>query len=179
MKTWIIILAGSMIIAFLYGCESATRYKVLSFIFDGVPAPGSETREVSVKASRKESVAVTSSKESKYKEHGPYAARMCEGCHLRATNALVLPIERLCFKCHTINVSRKYIHGPLASGGCKICHEPHGSSYPFLLVSEAKNFCVHCHDKAAIEKNEVHAGTEMQCTDCHDAHSSDYKYLLK
>lgn len=168
-----------MVMALLYGCEATTRYKVLSFFFDGVPEPGTETRETSVRASRKEGTTVTKEAGSKYKEHGPYAARLCEGCHMRATNALVLPIEELCFKCHSINLSRKYIHGPLASGGCKICHEPHGSIYPFLLVSEAKNFCIHCHEKAAIEKSEVHTGTEAQCTYCHDAHSSNYKYLLK
>jgi len=178
MKKWKILLTASMAMALLYGCEATTRYKVLSFFFDGVPEPGADTRGAAVTVSGKEGPAVTK-KESKYKEHGPYAARLCEGCHLRATNALVLPIEELCFKCHAINLSKKYIHGPLASGSCKICHEPHGSIYPFLLVSEARNFCIHCHEKAAIEKREVHAGTEAQCTDCHDAHSSDYKYLLK
>jgi predicted CXXCH cytochrome family protein len=168
-----------MVMALLYGCEATTRYKVLSFFFDGVPEPGSEARDAAVKGAGKERTTATTASEKKYKEHGPYAARMCEACHMRATNSLVLPVEQLCLKCHTINLNKKYIHGPLASGGCKVCHEPHGSIYPFLLVSEAKDFCLRCHDKAAIEKNDAHKGTEAQCTSCHDAHSSDYQYLLK
>jgi predicted CXXCH cytochrome family protein len=98
---------------------------------------------------------------------------------MKGTSRLILPIEELCVNCHSLDVRKKYIHGPLASGGCKVCHQPHGSIHPFLLVSEPKEFCLSCHDRNAIAKNDAHKGVEAQCTTCHDAHSSDEEYLLK
>ena len=157
-----------------YGCEGKTRYQVLSFFFDGVPPPGEVTQE-----GKKEVTKVAAQAQSTYREHGPYAAKLCNGCHERGSNKLLLPIEDLCFQCHTLNIRKKYIHGPLASGGCKICHSPHGSIYPFLLISEPKRFCLHCHSQNDILKREVHRETDEQCTVCHDAHSSDNAYLLK
>ena len=157
-----------------YGCEGKAAYQVLSFFFDGVPPPGGPKQEVD-KAGKK----VAAQVQSTYREHGPYAARMCNGCHDRGSNKLLLPIEELCFQCHTLNIKKKYIHGPLASGGCKICHAPHGSNYPFLLISEPKEFCLHCHSRKDILMRDVHRETDEQCTVCHDAHSSDNAYLLK
>lgn len=151
-----------------------TRHQVLTFFFDGVP-PEETQGEVS-KGSKKEGAPVVAA--ARYVEHGPYAAKQCEACHVKASNKLVLPIEELCFQCHTLDIRKKHIHGPLASGGCKECHDPHGSRFPFLLVSEPKEFCFRCHDANAIEKKEVHRRTEAQCTSCHDAHSSDREYLL-
>ena len=156
-----------------------SRYQVLSFFFDGVPTPEEEAA-LAAGNGKKHRERDTGSKKGAYKEHGPYAARECSGCHLKSSNQLVLPIDQLCFKCHTIDIAKKYVHGPLASGGCRVCHLPHSSAFAFLLVSEPKDFCLYCHDKAAILRREVHQGDEeLQCTTCHDAHSSDIQYLLK
>jgi len=163
-----------LLLALLSGCAGKSRHQVLTFFFDGVPPE--ETRGEAGKGSQKAGAPVAAV--PRYVEHGPYAAKQCEACHVKASNRLVLPITELCFQCHTIDIRKKYIHGPIASGGCKVCHDPHGSKYPFLLVSEPKESCLQCHDANAIAKKEVHRRTEAQCTACHDAHSSDREYLL-
>ena len=172
-------LAFCVAAALLCGCNTTKSHKLLSFFFDGVPDPDKAAAEQGVMGAKKDGETVPGAA-SRYKEHGPYAAKECTGCHMRATNALILPIEELCISCHSIDVRKKYIHGPLASGDCKVCHQAHGSIYPFLLVSEPKEFCLYCHDRKAIAgKGGEHKNMEKQCTFCHDAHSSDKEYLLK
>jgi predicted CXXCH cytochrome family protein len=178
MKIRTTILACCMTTALLYGCNATKNHKVLSFFFDGVPEPGKAPVESNVRDNRKRGVTAPGTA-SGYREHGPYAAKQCQACHMKGTSRLILPIEELCVNCHSLDVRKKYIHGPLASGGCKVCHQPHGSIHPFLLVSEPKEFCLSCHDRNAIAKNDAHKGVEAQCTTCHDAHSSDEEYLLK
>jgi predicted CXXCH cytochrome family protein len=169
-------------LSFFAGCGGgASRYKVLSFFFDGVPTPEEEAAALANAGNGKKRLQKdTGLKKGEYKDHGPYAARECGACHVKSSNQLVMPIDQLCFKCHTLDISKKYVHGPLAAGGCRVCHLPHGSAYAFLLVSEPKDFCLYCHDKAGILRREVHQGAEeVQCTTCHDAHSSNIEYLLK
>jgi len=178
MRKWRAILACCMIPVLLCACNTTKSHKVLSFFFDGVPEPGAVPVEQVGRNNRKGG-ATAPATASRYREHGPYAAKQCQACHLKATSRLILPIEELCLSCHSLNVRKKYLHGPIASGGCKVCHEPHGSIHPFLLVSEPKEFCLHCHDANAIAKSDAHKGREAQCTMCHDAHSSDEDYLLK
>jgi len=158
-----------------FGCAPRSSYKVLSLFFDGVPDPD---KKVQLQGSGNDNANARVSR-STYREHGPYAAKLCVGCHQRGTNALILPIEKLCFNCHVIPTDKKHIHGPVASGGCKICHDPHGSSFPFLLASEPVKFCFYCHNEKDVARNEAHAGITGGCTQCHDAHKSDNKYLLK
>jgi predicted CXXCH cytochrome family protein len=181
MKALIIALSCCLMLFLLAGCEAKSSYKVLSFFFDGVPNPDEPVPEKG--AARKQRLALAAEKGSKmgsYRDHGPYGAKRCEACHEKATNKLVMPVEQLCFKCHTFDVTKKHVHGPLASGGCRVCHLPHGSSYDFLLVSDPKEFCLYCHDKTIILKSDIHREAEgQQCTVCHDAHSSDTEYLLK
>jgi len=157
------------------GCKGTARYETLSFFFDGVPTPqptaGPEEQPPTTGAP---------SRQVRYREHGPYAAKMCNACHDPTSfNTIVVPIDQLCFRCHDIQLDKKYIHGPLASGGCTACHDPHSSQYRYFLVSEADSFCTYCHNPQALERVAAHQGTSEQCTACHDAHMSDKKYLLK
>jgi len=160
----------------VYGCEPRTQYKVLSFVFDGVPDPDKpvEGGQTGGNGNGKARVA-----RSTYREHGPFAAKMCEGCHERSTNVLIMPVEKLCLNCHTLQLDKKFIHGPVVSGGCKVCHDPHGSAFPFLLVSDPRTFCYYCHSEKDVARNEVHQGVTEACTICHNAHMSDNNYLLK
>lgn len=175
------IIAGIVlfILFLLCSCEPMTRYKTLSFFFDGVPNPEEEALQAqnaqNAKAGRRKGKPAAAT----YKMHGPYAARLCSACHQRGTNVLVLPIDRLCFNCHLLQFDKKYVHGPVAAGGCKLCHDPHGSSFPYLLVSESRSFCFKCHSEKDIAKNKAHNGVTAQCTVCHDAHTSNKVYLLR
>ncbi len=152
------------------------QYKVLSFFLDGVPNPDDIQESPTIdKAGLKKALAQQSTRVT---EHGPFAAKQCVGCHERGTNKLLLPIQELCLRCHVVAQGKKWVHGPVASGGCRVCHNPHSSPYPFLLESASTDFCFHCHAKSDIYKNEVHKDV-VRCTDCHDAHASDNRMLLK
>lgn len=176
MKPWMAVGCVSMVAVLSTGCNPTSRYKVLSFFFDAVPAP------VAPEVPQAPSGAVAPRSEAvRYREHGPYAAKLCNVCHdPSAFNTLVAPPEQLCLRCHSIPLNKKYIHGPLASGGCLACHDPHSSQYEYLLVSAPSTFCFYCHDRAAITRQPVHAAVEGQpCTNCHDAHMSDNRFLLR
>jgi predicted CXXCH cytochrome family protein len=157
-------------------CAAATRYRVLTFLFDGVPPPSATAAAGPAGGAAGPAVSAGAVRP---RDHGPYEARMCDACHKAGTNALVAPKDELCFRCHELRVDRRYIHGPIASGGCLVCHDPHSSPYRSLLVSESDSFCFHCHDRAAVAAVAGHEGVESGCTGCHDAHASDTKFLLK
>ncbi len=166
--------------ALLAGCSADTRYRALSFFFDGVPAPDAAEKQQKGAALKGRHSSAAQQGAKRYGEHGPYAAKLCEGCHLRGGSfKLLMPVEELCFQCHNIRIDRKTVHGPLASGGCRVCHEPHGSSYRFLLTSESSVFCVRCHNAADVEQRAVHQDNPAECVECHNAHASDQPFLLK
>lgn len=155
------------------GCAPETRYEVLSFFFDGVPKPGEGRSELRGTEDNAPGAL------PRYGEHGPYAAKLCDACHLQGSNKLVVDREELCVRCHVLKLDRKMLHGPLASGNCEICHGPHGSSNRYLLVADSKEFCLYCHDKNDILKRDAHQGMDAECTTCHDAHGSANEFLLK
>lgn len=158
------------------GCSPETRYQTLSFFFDGVPTPGGKTGV----GRREKEKSKNDSTAPQVRNHGPYAAKLCEACHRQGGGALIMPVEELCQNCHQLNLQKRRVHGPAASGGCRICHHPHGSGKPFMLVSEPKEFCFYCHDKKEVMSRETHkAADDMSCTDCHNPHSSDNDYMLK
>jgi len=170
--------AGACALAALsLACSSTTRHKVLTFFFDGVPPL--QTAEAAPGAPSGAPAAAGVPREVP-RDHGPYAARLCGACHLaQATNALIAPRDQICFRCHEIALNRKYVHGPIASGGCLVCHDPHASGNRALLVSGSDRFCFHCHDRDVVHGIAGHEGLEEGCTDCHDAHASDERFLLR
>ncbi len=177
---WVKVVTGLAVffslMSFFFGCTPRQRYQTLSFIFDGVPNPDEKPPE---RQARLGEIAAAQSAKRTYKEHGPYGAKMCHACHDRSTNALIMPVQKLCVNCHNLQLNKKYIHGPVAAGGCKVCHEPHGSSFPFLLVAAPQKFCFYCHNEKDVARNPVHQGVAEECTQCHDAHMSDSPNMLK
>lgn len=171
----LLLIAGTAGMLAVAACSPETRYRTLSFFFDGVPDPARQSAE-DKKRSAESAVAAA----SQVRNHGPYAARMCDACHRADGVGLIMPVEDLCMNCHVLSIRKKHVHGPVASGGCRACHNPHGSGKPYLLASDPTTFCFTCHDRKEIEAREVHqAAAGTQCTDCHDPHGSDNEYLLK
>jgi len=167
----------SLVAGLLSGCDATSRHKVLTYFFDGVP-PLESAEAPSAQGAGASSL--IPAHPISFQEHGPFAAKLCNACHNEAGgNALVAPPDQLCFRCHALKLDKAYIHGPLASGDCLVCHDPHSSPYRPLLVSQSDNFCFQCHDRNDIAKSPVHANLEEPCTICHDAHMSNTKYLLK
>ncbi len=153
-------------------CSPESRYETLSFFFDGVPLPG-ENPDYLWRSHRNRQEGQTS-----YKSHGPFAAKMCDACHMGGGGQIKMPVEQLCLNCHDLNIQKKHVHGPVASGGCRVCHNPHGSGKAFLLVDDPRTFCFYCHDKEEVESHEVHRESGMECTECHNPHASDNDFLL-
>ena len=160
------------------GCSAASRHKGLTTFFDGVPPP--KTAPAAGAAPAQGAAGAVPSRRIVTTEHGPYAAKLCSACHQSgASNALVAPKDELCTRCHVVNLDRTYVHGPLASGGCLMCHDPHSAGNRFLLVSDSDGLCLRCHDAEAVRRIVGHADLKESCTSCHDAHGSDTRYLLK
>jgi predicted CXXCH cytochrome family protein len=178
MKAWTVVAGISVAAVLVTSCDATSRYRVLSFFFDGVPPPMVAEEDAGQQVAA--SAGGAQSRKVGFREHGPYAAKLCGACHeSAASNTFVVPRDQLCFRCHEFKVDKKYVHGPLASGGCTACHDPHSSRYRYFLLSESDSFCLRCHDSQAIARVGAHAGIGEECTSCHDPHMSDKKYLLR
>jgi predicted CXXCH cytochrome family protein len=181
LKRLTILCISALILVGMLGCEPKTRYRALCFLFDGVPTPPGM---VPCDNARVGAIPVAKSSgnveqvELAYKEHGPYAAKLCEGCHQRQTNKLLMAKEDLCFNCHDLQIKKRIIHGPVASGSCMVCHDPHGSGNQYLLVAKSQDFCQHCHENRDILRTAAHQNMDNGCTSCHNAHASDNDFLL-
>lgn len=118
--------------------------------------------------------------------HEPQAN--CERCHgiqkqknfSRQVN-LVSPLPALCYECHDMpHAGEGWVHGPVASGQCVICHEPHRSVNRHLLKKPEPQICLQCHEETSLNTLPGHAQPSFQvCLDCHAGHSSFAKHLLK
>ena len=133
----------------LFGCEAATRTRVLSFFFDDAPKPEDQkSPAVIAQAGAGTDAKNKDVQPQKAFKHGPFGARLCSACHDPNTNALLLPKNKLCFKCHEVPTKTRRQHGPVASGGCLVCHEPHSGSSEALLVDlEALLDFLKCHSR--------------------------------
>ncbi len=159
------------------GCTPEAKYKYLSFLVDGIPPPQEETKEELTGGSGQKPV----SQKLRVFIHEPYAEKMCTSCHESSySNKLLYPREELCYTCHSFDVKAKWVHGPLDSGGCLVCHDPHISQYRYMLVAKSEEFCLYCHDKSFILSFKDHADAlRLGCVACHDAHMSDRRFMLK
>jgi predicted CXXCH cytochrome family protein len=90
-----------------------------------------------------------------------------------------------CLKCHkktSKETTLKYQHKPFAKGNCSYCHNPHTSSYKWLLKEDTNNLCLSCHNslRESIKKGIVHGAIGKEtCIECHEPHASQLPNLMK
>jgi predicted CXXCH cytochrome family protein len=161
--------------ALLPACSAGARYRVLNFFFDGVPNPAAQALQAGGGSAPQPAPQAAGN----YSKHPPFAKRQCPECHLSGTNKLIAPLPQLCLRCHKFELEkRQYVHAPVVSGFCKLCHDPHSSRNPFLLVIKPEELCFFCHNPEDIYRNPTHADREALCLTCHNPHA-DNRYFLK
>lgn len=115
---------------------------------------------------------------SAFSYHPPVADGDCKACHPQGVGRTSPVSEvKLCGACHDPKTQGKRLHGPLGTGQCSICHDPHGSANPKYLVMNVRALCVQCHAQSRSQGHIERAGNKS-CPECHDPHSSDKQYLL-
>lgn len=125
--------------------------------------------------------------------HSPAANILCRSCHQAdpAVDKISIQsgkVDKLCFRCHVNQRNwpgMKHVHGPVGTGDCTVCHNPHGDQFPSLLWADGKvELCLACHaDKRALLKGNkafyVHGIlTGAGCIACHDAHATNNRFQL-
>ena len=148
--------------------------------------------------------------------HAPSVNFLCTECHTgrsgefnaqyegKSKYLMPDPIMHRCFSCHE-GVKEKWFsntseHGPLRSGRCNKCHNPHSSAFEFHLRKPIWDLCTTCHDEKATGKHVIGSfvfsrnkgshptrgrpdpsrpGRELVCSSCHNPHGSNGVYLLR
>lgn len=174
----------------LAGCsDPVQRHKVLSLVFDGVPAmPPATERLCEDFATQKVEGEVVLEDESQSTHqrstHQPYVEKNCKDCHSqnKAVDAgLIVPKQELCLVCHVDFVQGKNVHGPVAVGDCLACHLPHHSEHPSLLIDSPDRICSLCHQEGRLAgaMHDRFINKSINCGECHDPHAGDARYFLK
>lgn len=189
-RTGHIIVCIVAVIFSLAGCDPVVRHKALTTVFDGVPSlPPTEElcREYEEKLKARLAATATATAEKAATErsaHNPYVEKRCNDCHEstgQVSSGLIKPKNELCFICHSSLMQNDWSHGPAAVGDCLICHLPHDSSNPSLLVMPLAEICSKCHKERRLAESMHNRFTAkgMLCTDCHDPHSGTSGFFLK
>lgn len=171
----------------LAACSDTSKYRVLSFFFDGVPkpgasAPGGEPPPEHTPAN--DSVVSVQPLEPirrKVYSHPPYLANRCGACHSAEDGQpFKTAQEGLCRGCHEgVPGDVRYVHGPVNDNACLFCHHYHASAYPKVLLDEPTKLCFRCHDGADLTTGPHHETMERQsCVECHNPHGGNDRFFL-
>lgn len=176
-----------LVLAFLVAisCDEVERHRVKTFFFDGVPPLSSQVSD-DKGFDPNSAVAARSFATGGWYVHEPL--RDCTQCHVSRRRAsfsrevqLVAQVPQLCFMCHEEYTRLSgWVHGPVATGDCAFCHEPHKTRYPALLTDPTPDVCYQCHEPEALALVENHAlPAYARCLECHEAHAGPSRYLLR
>jgi len=183
-RSFRVTLGLTLVFLTVLSCSEERRHRTMAFFFDGVPPlPGEVPDFTSFDAN--EPGAGGPSATGGWYVHEPL--KDCTQCHANKRRArfsreiqLVAQPPQLCYQCHTeFNSLSGWVHGPVATGDCLFCHEPHKTKNPFLLTSPVPDLCYRCHDREALTLVAHHAeASYANCIDCHAGHAGATRYLL-
>lgn len=190
---WSLLLLAVCLVAWVAGCDSVARHKVLTTVFDGVPElpqPQNlcdeyyQQRMAAEAEGKMLNAAGELVADAQRSAHKPYAEKACNDCHSSNKNVndgLIAPKRELCGVCHTNFVTGLNVHGPVAVGDCLACHLPHSSNHKALLKEDPDEVCATCHQekRLAAAMHERFVTKDISCGECHDPHSGDARYFLK
>ncbi len=167
-------------------CSTQKHYKTLSFFFDGVPEPLSDSLKVQNDTLDIDSLHILALlKQNSIPEifyHVPFKEKECASCHDQATmGSFIQPQPGLCYQCHDdFNTNYKTLHGPVAAGFCTECHNPHQSKEKYLLLKNGEKLCFTCHDSEEVKENQFHnIAEETNCVNCHNPHGGENQFVLQ
>lgn len=94
---------------------------------------------------------------------------------------LVAPVPKLCYGCHKEFISLEgWVHGPVATGNCLLCHVSHEANNKSLLSKPIPELCYQCHGAGMLQSVANHSDKSYdKCNDCHEGHTSPGRMLLK
>lgn len=108
----------------------------------------------------------------------------CHNPHGTVISAQVRPTPAqsdTCVKCHSDKRGPfVYEHEPVRTEGCTICHFPHGSTNPrMLLTSRINSLCLQCHSQIPTGVHAQNNNFRQGCIICHaNIHGSNTHRLL-
>lgn len=183
---------AAWLVLLLAACSPVTRHQVLTFFFTGVPplegeaAP--EQPEAAPEPAAPARMGLPFRRAPEFWVHGPYGARACDACHATGQPGVPpvagIPSGELCARCHTTFVAalrpggERWIHGPVASGECIACHDPHRSPNRYMLRAAPEALCARCHQPSDVAANPAHEQADGVCLNCHDPHGGDTRAVL-
>ena len=102
-----------------------------------------------------------------------------------APGRLAVPRKKICLQCHTTKDSElnytanMWVHGPVSSGQCVVCHDYHESRYQYMLLSKSSIvLCTQCHAKGYLGDSEANQKGD-ECISCHNPHIGANRLLLR
>ena len=155
-------------------CTAQSRYKTLSFFFDGVPPPREGSPAAASAPSARRLAAPT-----RHLVHRSLEEKQCRMCH--DTTRGLEPVREVgmesCDRCHgEKRRAEGWDHGPVNLGQCLPCHTSgHDSGNPHLLSQPVQDLCFYCHDPEISQENPYHeVGAWLmgagECFVCHKPH---------
>lgn len=117
--------------------------------------------------------------------HG--ASTDCVPCHggrpdpnSTDTAGLVASIPGLCSTCHKEYASLDgWVHGPVGTGDCLFCHQPHWGDGRSSLTRPVPELCHQCHTIEMLKLVNNHSyDSHRHCSECHESHSGSNRMLL-
>ncbi|MBW6512974.1 MAG: cytochrome c3 family protein [Desulfuromonadaceae bacterium] len=139
--------------------------------------------------------------EQQYKHAAIDDRDSCTLCHPLADPSQHTPtrpgknVAELCWQCHDAFAGSSATHGPVATGECTACHDPHSAAQAKLLRQAQPTLCWSCHDKTVEDAQKIQLPATKPlfedkeailhppfadggCNDCHLPHASDQPRLL-